>query len=259
MSRIEAVIFDWAGTTVDYGCFAPVQAFVEVFKHFGIEPTMDEVRAPMGMLKRDHIKTMLQMERIHGLWLEKYSREVTEEDIDQMYNMFEEKLMSILDRFAEPKPYVLETIATLRERGIRIGSTTGYTDEMMSVVTREAKAAGYEPDAWFSPNAVGNAGRPYPFMIFKNMEVLKISKVQNVIKVGDTVSDIKEGKNAGVISVGVLEGSSEMALSEAEYEALSDSGKEKLLTKVTEVFREAGADYVIRNMKELPELVERLS
>ena len=48
MSRcIEAVIFDWAGTTVDYGCFAPVQAFVEVFKHFGIEPTMDEVREPM--------------------------------------------------------------------------------------------------------------------------------------------------------------------------------------------------------------------
>ena len=52
MSRcIEAVIFDWAGTTVDYGCFAPVQAFVEVFKHFGIEPTMDEVREPMGMLR----------------------------------------------------------------------------------------------------------------------------------------------------------------------------------------------------------------
>ena len=60
MSRIEAVIFDWAGTTVDYGCFAPVQVFIEVFRHVGIEPTMDEVRAPMGMLKRDHIKTMLE-------------------------------------------------------------------------------------------------------------------------------------------------------------------------------------------------------
>ena len=65
MGKIEAVIFDWAGTTVDYGCFAPVQAFVEVFCHFGVEPTTEEVREPMGMLKRDHIKTMLQMERIH--------------------------------------------------------------------------------------------------------------------------------------------------------------------------------------------------
>ena len=39
--KIDGVIFDWAGTTVDYGSFAPVQAFVEVFKHFGIEPTME--------------------------------------------------------------------------------------------------------------------------------------------------------------------------------------------------------------------------
>lgn len=61
MKKWEAVIFDWAGTTVDYGCFAPVQAFVEVFRHFGIEPTMEEVREPMGMLKRDHIRAMLEM------------------------------------------------------------------------------------------------------------------------------------------------------------------------------------------------------
>ena len=60
--KIDGVIFDWAGTTVDYGSFAPVQAFVEVFKHFGIEPTMEEVRKPMGMLKIDLIRTMLKME-----------------------------------------------------------------------------------------------------------------------------------------------------------------------------------------------------
>ena len=64
MKQFECVIFDWAGTTVDYGCFAPVQAFVEVFKHYGIEPTMEEVREPMGMLKIDHIRTMLNMPRI---------------------------------------------------------------------------------------------------------------------------------------------------------------------------------------------------
>lgn len=258
MAKIEAVIFDWAGTAVDYGCFAPVQAFVEVFKHMGINPTMDEVREPMGMLKRDHIKTMLQMDRIHGLWLEKYKREVTEEDIDSMYRLFEGKLMSILDQFAQPKPYVLETVKALRDRGIKIGSTTGYTDEMMAVVTKQAKAAGYEPDAWFSPNSVGNAGRPYPFMMFKNMEALNISSVQKVVKVGDTVSDIKEGKNAGVISVGVLEGSSEMGLTQAEYEALSEEEKTALLTKITERFRAAGADYVILNMSELLPLIENL-
>lgn len=258
MGKIEAVIFDWAGTTVDYGCFAPVQAFVEVFCHFGIEPTTEEVREPMGMLKRDHIKTMLQMERIHDLWVEKYKREADEADIDKMYGMFEEKLMGILDRFTEAKPYVLEAVAELRGMGIKIGSTTGYTDEMMKIVTEGAKEAGYEPDAWFSPNAVGDAGRPYPYMIFKNMEVLGISSTANVIKVGDTVSDIKEGKNAGVLSVGVIEGSSEMALSEEEYRSLSDQEREARIEKVRETFKNAGADYVIRNMGELTSLVKEI-
>lgn len=47
MKKMEAVIFDWAGTTVDYGSFAPVQAFIEAFKKFGVTPTHAEVREPM--------------------------------------------------------------------------------------------------------------------------------------------------------------------------------------------------------------------
>ena len=66
---IKAVVFDWAGTTVDYGCFAPVQAFMETFKAAGVEPTMEETRKPMGMLKIDHIRTMLHMERIEAEWV----------------------------------------------------------------------------------------------------------------------------------------------------------------------------------------------
>ena len=65
--KIEAVIFDWAGTTVDYGCFAPVMAFGQVFEQFGIHVTMEEIREPMGMLKWDHIRTMLSMPRITSL------------------------------------------------------------------------------------------------------------------------------------------------------------------------------------------------
>ena len=210
MKKWEAVIFDWAGTTVDYGCFAPVQAFVEVFRHFGIEPTMEEVREPMGMLKRDHIRAMLEMPRIRNLWKEKYGVFPENEETDKLHNLFETKLMGILDQFAEVKPYVLDVVKDLRTEGIKIGSTTGYTDAMMRIVVPKAKENGYEPDAWFSPDSVGNAGRPYPYMIFKNMEALKIRNVGRVMKVGDTVSDIKEGKNAGVFTVGVVEGSSEM-------------------------------------------------
>ena len=77
-NKTEAVIFDWAGTTVDYGCFAPVQAFVEVFKEYGVEPTMEETRKPMGMLKLDHIKTMLKMERINSEFEKVHGRKPTD-------------------------------------------------------------------------------------------------------------------------------------------------------------------------------------
>lgn len=256
MSRIEAVIFDWAGTTVDYGCFAPVQAFAEVFRHFEIEPMMEEVRKPMGMLKIDHIRTMLAMDRIQKEWAQKHGRDWNEEDVTAMYDLFEAKLLQILHRFAEPKPGVIKTVKWLRDHGITIGSTTGYTDVMMEIVTACAKERGYEPDAWFSPDSVNKTGRPYPFMIFENMKQLKISSVDRVIKVGDTVSDMKEGKHAGVWTVGVLEGSSEMGLTQTEYEQLSDCEKSCEKERVTAIYKAAGADYVIDTMEGFRHIVE---
>lgn len=256
--KIEAVIFDWAGTTVDYSCFAPVQAFISAFEKYGITPTLEEVRKPMGMLKRDHIKTMMHMERIHAEWLRIHGKDVTEEDVDQVYESSEAAILEILDGFAEPKPYVLDTIQTLRDWGIKIGSTTGYTDEMMEIVAPKAATLGYEPDCWFSPNSVNNMGRPYPYMIFENLKKLKVSAVENAVKVGDTVSDIKEGLAAGMISVGIIEGSSVMGLSEPEYNALSDVEREKICEATREVFVNAGANYVILNMSELPELIKKL-
>ncbi|MBT9775548.1 phosphonoacetaldehyde hydrolase [Clostridium sp. MCC353] len=253
--KIEAVILDWAGTAVDYGCFAPVQAFIEIFKSWGLNPTMEEIRKPMGMLKRDHIKTVLSMETVGAQFKELYGRDFTEYDIDQMNRQFEKNLLGILHNFTDPKPHVLETLEALRKKNIKIGSTTGYTDEMMAIVTSGAKTNGYEPDAWFSPNSVKNMGRPYPYMIFKNMEALQISSVRSVIKAGDTVSDILEGKNAGVITVGVLEGSSEIGLLESEYHNLSKEEQIERKKKAEARYREAGADYVIEDIRGILELL----
>lgn len=258
-NMVQAVIFDWAGTTVDYGCFAPVRAFVEVFKHFGVEPTMEETRKPMGMLKIDHIRTMLNMERIKGEWVRVHGAEPTEEDVHALYAMFEEKLMGILHNYATPKPEVLEAVAALRAAGVKIGSTTGYTDEMMEIVAPAAKEQGYAPDFMITPDGTNGHGRPFPYMVFRNMEALGVQSVAQVAKVGDTVSDVKEGKAAGVFTVGVIEGSSEMGLTQDEFEALSAEEAEAKCAHVAEVFRAAGADAVIRTMKELPLLLEQLS
>lgn len=253
--KYEAVIFDWAGTTVDYGCFAPVQTFVEVFQDYGIRPTVEETRKPMGMLKWDHIKAMLGMERIRSEFVKRYGREPENRDVDALHSRFTEKLLKVLDQFSEPKDYVCETVAALRAAGIRIGSTTGYTDEMMAIVAREAKKAGYEPDCMFTPDSTGHMGRPHPYMIFCNMEALQVTSVAAVMKVGDTISDILEAKNAGVTAVGIVEGSSELGLSRAEWEALSGTAREALAREVEKRYRDAGADYVIADIRGVLECV----
>ena len=67
--RLEGVIFDWAGTTVDYGCFAPVNVFINIFKMRDIHVSLEEAREPMGLLKIDHIKAMLSMETLRSSYL----------------------------------------------------------------------------------------------------------------------------------------------------------------------------------------------
>lgn len=254
--KYDGIIFDWAGTTVDYGCFAPVKAFIEAFEAFGITPTLEEVRKPMGMLKIDHVRTMLSMERISRLWEEKYGRPWTEEDVNKIYKLSESKILEIVEQFTDPKPYVLETIAELRKMGLKIGSTTGYTDEMMEIVVPAAAEKGYAPDYWVSPDAVDGCGRPYPYMIFKNMQELKLQDVSRVMKVGDTVADIKEGKHAGMVSVGIVEGSSVMGLTAEEYEAMPEEVKETLYHQVAGIYYAAGADHVVRDISEILYLIK---
>ncbi len=255
--KTKLVILDWAGTAVDYGCFAPVNAFALAFRSFGIEPSVDEIRAPMGLLKRDHIRTMLNMERLRGQWIQINKSEPDDKSVEKIYSVFEDSLMKSLEDYAAPKPGTVETVKLLHEMDIKIGSTTGYTDKMMDIVTRSAAEQGYVPDAWFSPDAAGGLGRPYPYMIYENMRRFKIASVEEVVKVGDTVSDIREGKQAGVRSLGVLEGSSVLGLSQAEYEAMPETTRQNLLKTAKEKLLEAGADDVLMNLQELPEWIKQ--
>ena len=259
MHNVEGVIFDWAGTTVDFGCFAPVHVFLQIFKDVGVEVTMEEARAPMGMLKKDHIRTMLLMPRIKRLWEEEYGRGFNEKDVNDLYASFEPLLLASLTEYSKPLPEVIETVQILRGIGLKIGSTTGYTDSMMKIVTAGAKEKGYEPDYWITPDATESYGRPYPYMIFRNIEALKLTAPWKVVKVGDTASDIAEGVQAGVWSVGVAVGSSQMGLGYDEFEKLSEMEKKLAIITTEQAFLKYGADFTIQSIKELPQLVERIN
>ena len=71
---VKMVIFDWAGTTVDYGCYAPAVVFVEVFKRYGVEITMEQARAPMGLQKNEHIRAISRLEEVDAAWRERHGR-----------------------------------------------------------------------------------------------------------------------------------------------------------------------------------------
>jgi phosphonoacetaldehyde hydrolase len=258
MSRIKAVIFDWAGTTVDFGSFAPVDAFAAAFEAFGVKPTMAEIRAPMGLPKRAHIERMLEGGRLSSLWLKKHGSPHGPDDIDGIYARFEPALYDVLEKYAGPLPGVVDTVRKLRWMGVAIGSTTGYTRAMMDVITPLAARAGYAPDALVCPDDVGGAGRPYPYMLWRNLETLGVESIARALKVGDTTADMREGKNAGCITVGVVRGSSMLGLSEPEYETAGSAERTAMSDETRRRYAEAGADHVIDEITELPGLIRRI-
>ncbi len=257
MNKISCIIFDWAGTTVDYGCFAPVAAFINAFKDINITVTPAEARGPMGMTKIDHIRELFKLESVASQFAANFGKQWSEENVVEINKVFEKYLFASLSDYTTPIPGVIDVIDSLRAKGYKIGSTSGYTAAMMNVVAPAAAQKGYSPDCWFTSDGLP-AGRPQPYMIYKVMTTLAVDSANEVIKVGDTISDIKEGVNAGVWSVGVILGSSEMGLSQEEVKALSPK---ELTVKVEEVrtrMFEAGAHYVINSMDELPALISTI-
>jgi phosphonoacetaldehyde hydrolase len=257
MRHIQAVIFDWAGTVVDFGCFAPMDALMQSFAQAGVPITAEEAREPMGLLKRDHIQAILRMERVKQAWQGRFGRYPNASDGDRLYEIFEAVLMASLHRFTDPIPGVLDVVDELRGKGLKIGSTTGYTRKMMEVVRQGAKEKGYEPDYVVASDEV-RRGRPYPDMIFQNLIGLDVHPPKSAVKVGDTVADVKEGKNAGVWSVAVVKGSSELGLTLEEMKRCPEKELEARIQEVRRKFEEAGADYVMESMEELPSVLDIL-
>lgn len=257
MSQIKAVIFDWAGTVVDYGCFAPMDAFIQVFAQSGVPITVQEAREPMGLLKRDHIQAILGMNRVRQAWSNRYGQAPGEADLDHLYELFQQTLMKSLDQFTTPLPGVAAVVEKLRGKGLRIGSTTGYTREMMEVVAGGAKRKGYQPDFLITSDEV-KQGRPYPYMIYRNLLELEVYPPKAAVKIGDTVADVQEGRNAGVWTVAVIKGSSELGLTLQETKRLPEHELQELMDRARRKFTEAGADYIIETVDELPDVIEAI-
>ncbi len=256
-NRIQLAVFDWAGTTVDYGSSAPMVVFEEIFRNAGIALTRAQINGPMGMEKKAHIRSLLSLASASEQWNAKYGRSWNEEDVTALYEQFEARLAQVVAEYSKPIDGVVETMEQLREMGIKIGSTTGYNAEMMKHVLPAASAAGYTPDCVITPDLTG-LGRPTPFMLFACMREMNVYPVTSVVKVGDTIADILEGKNAGAWSIGILTGSNLLGLTQEEYDTMHPDELAQRKCETAEKYMEAGADMVIDSIRELPEAITAL-
>lgn len=257
-SQIQLVVFDWAGTTTDFGSQAPVQVFDRTFSQYGLHFSRQEINAPMGMEKKAHIRSMLSTEHGQELWKAARGQAWNEQDVESVYESFEDNLRRVVAEYSQVIPGVPETVEALRSREIKIGSTTGYTSEMMQFVLPVAKASGYEPDCVVTPDVTGYS-RPTPFMLYECMRRTGVWPASCVVKVGDTVVDIQEGKNAGAWAIGILKGSNLMGFSLEEYEQASPDELRSRREHARKVYLEAGADAVIDSILDLPKAIEKIN
>ena len=252
---LKAAILDWAGTTVDYGCMAPAAVFIETFRQRGIDVSTVQARAPMGMFKKDHIRTIIQMEPVAAQWQTQYGRPCGEEDVEAMYHDFLPLQLAVIAQHADVIPGTLDALNDFRQRGLKIGSTTGYTRAIMDRLAPLAAEKGYVPDAIVCADEVP-AGRPQPWMMFQNAQQLGVYPMASIVKIGDTVPDIEEGLNAGTWTIGLVKTGNEIGLTRSEVALVRSSVLREELAKGYARLLRAGAHYVADGLTDIGSILD---
>jgi phosphonoacetaldehyde hydrolase len=247
---IEAVLLDWAGTTMDFGCMAPAVVFVEVFKRKDVPITIEEARAPMGAHKRVHIQRITELESVRRRWQDAHGRLPNDDDVSAMFAEFVPLQLECLSTYSALIPGTLEVVGKLRARGIKIGSTTGYLTDMMKINLADGKRQGYQPDATVCASDVP-AGRPHPYMCLQNVIKLGASAVQACVKVDDTIPGVEEGLNAGMWTVGLAVSGNEVGMMLEQWNALPEAEKRVKRERAHTRMRQCGAHYVVDTIADL--------
>jgi phosphonoacetaldehyde hydrolase len=261
-AHLTAVVFDWAGTTVDHGSRAPALVFQELFRRRGVAITKAQARAPMGMAKRDHIAAIAAMPEVAEVWREARGSAFGEPDLDALYEEFLPLQKGVLREYSDVIAGVPEAVAECRRRGLKIGSSTGYTRDLMAIVLDVARSQGYEPDCVVCAEDAPR-GRPAPFLLYEAAKRLEVYPLGSIVCVDDTPVGIEAGRHAGCWTVGVTRTGNGVGLSAAEAAALPEAEVKRQCAEAERPLRAAGAHYVIESVAEiapvLAEIERRLS
>ena len=247
---IKAVVFDWAGTMVDFGCLAPVSALTAAFAAAGIDLSAGDARRDMGRAKRDHVWALLTYEPIADAWTKLCGAAPTHADRDRLHDALEPLMQAAAARASDLIPGAASVAADLRAKGVRIGSCTGYTRTMMAPVLARAAAQGYAPEVVVCAGETP-AGRPSPLMVWKALIELGVWPAQACVKVDDAAVGIEEGRAAGCWTIGVAASGNGVGLGWGAFQALSDAERARRVAAARSALRAAGADYVVDTVADL--------
>jgi phosphonoacetaldehyde hydrolase len=257
VSLLRAVVFDWAGTMIDFGCLAPVSALTSAFAARGAPVTEAEARADMGLAKRDHVRALLAKARVRQAWIDAHGVAPAEADGDALMSDLGPLMAEAAARHADLIPGAAEAAAALAARGVSVGSCTGYTREMMAAILPRAAAQGYAPASVVCAGETPR-GRPSPLMMWKALVEMDAWPAHACVKVDDADVGIAEGRAAGAWTIGVVASGNGVGLSLADFETLSAAERAARIAAATRPLRAAGADYVIDSVADLMPAIEAI-
>ena len=244
LKHFDLVIFDWAGTMVDFGCRAPILALHEAFAMRGVELGEAVLRADMGKAKADHVRALLAKPEVAAVWTAATGRSSTDADVAALMDDLGPLMRDAAAAASELIPGAAETIAALRAARTKIASSTGYTREMMEPVLARARDQGYAPDHIVCADETLE-GRPSPLMIYNACIDLGVWPMSRVVKVDDAEAGIAEGRAAGCFTIGIVASGNGIGLSPSDLAALEPTDRAARFDDVENRLMAAGADIVV--------------
>ena len=257
MGQLRAAVFDWAGTVIDHGSLAPMGVFVKTFASFGVEISVAEARGPMGMAKRDHIKTLMAQPRVADAWAKAQGAAPDDAAIDRVYAVFVPMNEAAVSEYCTMIAGAVPAVERLRARGLKIGSTTGYTRSIMARVLPLAAAQGYAPDNLVCAGDLAE-GRPSALMMYRTFLDLGVWPAWSVVKVDDTGVGIAEGLNAGCWTVAVAVSGNAFGLNPSDTAKLSAGEFAAMKAAAYADLRQTGAHYVIDSVADLDAVIDMI-
>lgn len=248
--HLRAVVFDWAGTVVDFGSHAPMGAFVRLFAAEGVAISIDEARMPMGLPKWHHIEALGRQPRVAAAWQQAKGRPMTAADVDRLYAVFTPMNAAAVHDHAALVPGAAELVARIRAAGLKVGSTTGYNRPIAQVLAALAAPQGFAPDCIVCADDLPQT-RPSPQALYRCLLELDVWPAAAVVKVDDTVPGLLEGRHAGCWTVGVLASGNEMGLTAGQWDALPEAERTQRRARAAARLHTAQPDALVDTVADL--------